>query len=318
LKEDLTHSDNPPALFSEHKMGTAKFYFYPQPDGSRLSIIDLGERLAELFSDIQMDANDGISRDGRQYRSLGMSREIITIQRDRMAGGEALAHKLFSLQNHLDRGFSCSFTSDSAYSWAYPLKSRPEAVDSAIGVGANPFQDMLGSITPQADQYMILETESPTGIKEIREIQSSTVTSGAGGIINVKSPYIQFTYPTSRVFARWYRFWPVLRRPVEDVGKAIVTNEGGRLFSLNLRLVVDIAGLFRFHNCSDGVVRDPDPLPPSDSSNRVPPSQGGAGAGFGPNADWKPDGKWAKVPRPEDINKNSVDENNTGANQLFL
>tara|TARA_R100000654_G_C2667241_1_gene125573 strand:- start:385 stop:1182 length:798 start_codon:yes stop_codon:yes gene_type:complete len=265
-----------------------------------------------------MDANDGISRDGRQYRSLGMSREIITIQRDRMAGGEALAHKLFSLQNHLDRGFSCSFTSDSAYSWAYPLKSRPEAVDSAIGVGANPFQDMLGSITPQADQYMILETESPTGIKEIREIQSSTVTSGAGGIINVKSPYIQFTYPTSRVFARWYRFWPVLRRPVEDVGKAIVTNEGGRLFSLNLRLVVDIAGLFRFHNCSDGVVRDPDPLPPSDSSNRVPPSQGGAGAGFGPNADWKPDGKWAKVPRPEDINKNSVDENNTGANQLFL
>lgn len=299
-------------------MGTAKFYFYPQPDGSRLSIIDLGEKLAELFSDIQVDVNDGISRDGRQYRSLGMSREIVTIQRDRMAGGEALAHKLFSLQNHLDRGFSCSFTSDSSYSWAYPLKNRPEAVDSAIGVGANPFQDMLGSITPQADQYMVLETESPTGIKEIREIQSSTVTSGAGGTINVKSPYIQFTYPTSRVFARWYRFWPVLRRPAEDVGKSIVTNEGGRLFSLNLRLVVDNAGLFAFHNCGDGVVRDPEPLPPSDSEDRVPPSQGGAGGGFGPSAGWKPDGKWAKVPRPEDIDKNSVDENSNGANQLFI
>ena len=299
-------------------MGTAKFYFYPQPDGSRLSIIDLGEGLAELFSDIQMDVQDGISRDGRQYRSVGMSREIVTIQRDRMAGGEDLAHKFEALQNHLDRGFSCSFTSDSSFSWAYPVKLRPEAVDSAIGVGANPFQDMLGSITPAADQYMVLETESPINIRETREIQSASVTSSAGGTISVKSPYIQFTYPNSRVFARWYRFWPVMRRPAEDVGKSIITNEGGRLWSLNLRLVVDNAGLFQFHNCGDGVVRDPDPLPPSDETQRVPPSEGGAGGGFGPSADWKPDGKWTKVPRPEDLDKNSVDENSTGANQLFL
>ena len=292
-------------------MGTAKFFFYPQPDGSRLSIIDLGEQLGELFSDIQYDVQDGISRDGRQYRSIGMNREIVTIQRDRMAGGEDLAHKLFSLQNHLDRGFSCSFTADSSFSWAYPLKNRPEAVDSAIGVGANPFQDMLGSITPQANQYMVLETESPLGIREIREIQSSTVTSSAGGTISVKSPYIQFTYPTSRVFARWYRFFPVLRRPAEDVGKSIVTNEGGRLFSLNLRLVIDNAGLFKFHNCADGVVRDPDPLPPSDDSERVPPS------GLGPSNGWAPDSKWREIPRPSDFEKNSIDENGTGTNELF-
>ena len=164
---------------------------------------------------------------------------------------------------------------------------------------------------------MILETESPVNIRETRQIQSSTVTSSGGGIINVKSPYIQFTYPNSRVFARWYRFFPVLRRPAEDVGKSIVTNEGGRLFSLNVRLVVDNAGLFAFHNCSDGIVRDPDPLPPSDSSNRVPPSEGGSGGGFGPSADWKPDGKWSKIPRPEDLDKNSIDENSTNSNQLF-
>ena len=147
-------------------MGNAKFYYYPQPDGRRLVGLDLGEGLAELFSDIQIDAIDGIARDSSQFRSLGMSREIITIQRDRMSGGEDLAIKLFALQNHLDRGFSVSFTADSSYSWAYPLKKAPESADSAIGVGANPFQDMLGSITPQADQYMVLETESPLGIKE--------------------------------------------------------------------------------------------------------------------------------------------------------
>ncbi len=33
----------------ELKMGNAKFYFYPEPNGGRLVEIDLGERLGELF-----------------------------------------------------------------------------------------------------------------------------------------------------------------------------------------------------------------------------------------------------------------------------
>jgi hypothetical protein len=285
-------------------MGNAKFYFYPQPDGRRQVNIDLGEKLGELFSDIQIDAMDSVTRDGSQFRSIGMNREIVTIQRDRLAGGEELAMKLMALQNHLDRGFSCSFSADDSYSWCYALSKRPESGESAIGVGPNPFQDMLGSITPQADQFMTIETESPLGIREIRQIQSSTVTSSAGGNISVKSPYINFTYP-SRAMARWYRFWPVLRRPQSDVGKSIITNENGRLFSLNIRLVVDLAGMFSFFNVFNGSFIPKIVLP--STTNTVPPSQY-TGGGKGRNEwGWPPDNKWDTIDRPEDLDKTGED-----------
>ena len=65
-------------------MGTAKFYFFPFPDGLRLETIDIGEGLAEFFTDMQVVANDGIGFDGSIKRSVGSIREVLTIQRDRM------------------------------------------------------------------------------------------------------------------------------------------------------------------------------------------------------------------------------------------
>ena len=39
----------------------------------------------------------------------------------------------------------------------------------------------------------------------------------------------------------------MLKRPQSDIGQAIVTNEGGRLFSLSIRLVVDYVTLYAAH-----------------------------------------------------------------------
>ena len=85
-------------------MGTAKFWYYPQPSGNQLVEIDLGEPLGELYSDYQINSSDGVALDGTIYRSNGKSCEIVTIQRDRMLGGEDTAIALIGLQNHLDRG----------------------------------------------------------------------------------------------------------------------------------------------------------------------------------------------------------------------
>ena len=52
---------------------------------------------------------------------------------------------------------------------------------------------------------------------------------------------------TDPAFVRHYRFYPVLKRPQSDLGQAIITNEGGRLFSLSIRLVVDYMTLYAFH-----------------------------------------------------------------------
>ena len=95
-------------------MGNARFYYTPEPFGAgpRLHVIDLGEALGEMYSDISVEAVDAVSLTGSIQRSVGRTQEVVTIQRDRMIGGEDLAIQFHALQNHLDRGFSVSFAAD--------------------------------------------------------------------------------------------------------------------------------------------------------------------------------------------------------------
>ena len=46
---------------------------------------------------------------------------------------------------------------------------------------------------------------------------------------------------------RHYRFHPALKRHPADIGKSIVTNEHGLLWSLELRLTPDYENYFAFH-----------------------------------------------------------------------
>ena len=72
----------------------------------------------------------------------------------------------------------------------------------------------------------------------------SNATAQGGDVDTVNPVRFQYDQPA---FLRHYRFYPVLKRPQSDIGQAIVTNEGGRLFSLSIRLVVDYATLFITH-----------------------------------------------------------------------
>ena len=74
-------------------------------------------------------------------------------------------------------------------------------------------------------------------------------------------------------FARWYRFWPILKRPQEDIGTPMITNEGGRLFSLSVRLVV-IRGHVCLYNGEGETVPLAEVSPASgDLSNNEDPSR---------------------------------------------
>ena len=77
-------------------------------------------------------------------------------------------------------------------------------------------------------------------------MSSATLTSASGGSITTQNR-INFDYNTRKTFARYYRFWPILKR-ANDIGRAIITNEGGRLWSLNVTLVPDYQALFAFFN----------------------------------------------------------------------
>tara|TARA_R100000664_G_C2759822_1_gene150040 strand:+ start:7049 stop:7909 length:861 start_codon:yes stop_codon:yes gene_type:complete len=228
---------------------SARFYYYPQPAGNHKVIIDLEENLSELFSDWDVDASDGRGMDGSIFRSVGRNGEVINIQRDRMKGGESLAVKFLALQNHLDRGFSVSFTTDHTKAWAAPVLNTPNGGDFTFFVGANPFSVVTHytgtNVEPANGQYLVIENQPPGMIQEVLKIDVQNVDFNTGGYITA-SDRINFSYP-STPFVRWYRYWPILKRPQEDIGKNIISNEHGLNFSLSLRLVPDYSTLFAFH-----------------------------------------------------------------------
>ena len=231
-------------------MGNAKFYFTPEPfgalNGASLVTIDLGEALGEMFSDISVEAVDAVSLTGSIQRSVGRTQEIVTIQRDRMIGGEDLAIQFHALQNHLDRGFSVSFAADDDKAFCFPIRGTLNNNSSKIQLYANPFQNFTGTgPTPAIGDYCTIETGSPAMIQEIVKMQTVSNATAQGGDVDTVNP-VRFQYDQP-AFMRHYRFYPVLKRPQSDIGQAIVTNEGGRLFSLSIRLVVDYVTLFAAH-----------------------------------------------------------------------
>jgi hypothetical protein len=255
---------------------SARFYFYPQPSGSFPVTIDLEEDLGELFSDFFVDAVDGISMNGSIQRSVGRMGEIITIQRDRLKLGEDIAYKLMALQNHLDRGYSVAFTADHTKAWAAPIHNYLGAGTKTINVYANPFIAFLGSVIPASDDFVVVESAPPAQLQEMHKIDSVSNLSSTGGSLTVDDR-INFQY-NRRAFVRHYRTWPVLKRPESDIGQNIITNEGGRLFSLSLRLTPDYDTLFAFHpDTYDGVVNLGGLLSTTPSAGTLPQGRGGSG-----------------------------------------
>ena len=234
-------------------MGNAKFFYYPQPDGRHLVEIDMGEALGELQSTFDHDVVDAVTQAGGIYRSVSRGVEFVTIQRDRMQLGEDLAVKFQALQNHLDRGFSCFFTADHAKAWAASCIPSPTAGEFIINVGDAVFFEITGtvvdgsSLVPVAGDYVTIETDSPMFLQEIQKVQSASLSMTSGGSITF-ADRVGFDYAGRMAFARNYRTWPLLKRAQEDIGTPIITNEGGRLFSLSLRLVVDYELLFAKYN----------------------------------------------------------------------
>jgi len=226
---------------------SAKFYFYPMPIANHLVTIDLGEELAEFYTEHEYTKDNSQSMNGKLSQTTMLNREVITIVRDRMSGGETLAHQLFALQNHLDRGYSVAFAADHTKAICHPVSVSPVGGDTAIKCFSNPFRNMVGSHTPAANDFLVMETQPPAMIQEAHKVASlsSGFSATLGGTVNTTNP-VAFTYP-SIAFLRHYRFFPALKRHPADIGKAIVTNEHGLLWSLEIRLTPDYENYFAFH-----------------------------------------------------------------------
>lgn len=225
-------------------MGNARFYYYPKPSTiSYLEQIDLEESLAELFSDYEIDAQDGVSYTGRRFRTVGKILENVRIQRDRMKGSEDLAAELMSMQSHLDRGYPVSFSADSAKSWAAYLSQPARAGDLTITVSSNQMRAIVGSNIVAVGDYVMIESPNPAMRYQMLKVASLTATASASGTITFTTP-ILFDFEAGAAAVRYYRFWPALKRPQNNLGSNMITNERGFLFSLDVTLVPDYEEYF--------------------------------------------------------------------------
>ena len=196
---------------------------------------------------------------------------------DSAAGAEDKAMRLQSMQNHLDRGGYVSFCSDSDKAYLFPILNNIVQGQIEVLCGSNPFVDVTGANLPSANEYVTIQTDSPMNINEYKRIKTvdGSFNSSTGGELTL-TPDLVYTYQ-QRSFLRYYRFWPTLRRDQRDIGQNIVTNENGRLFSLNVRLYHDTYSLFRFHPSFDGIDRSPNFAP-----NTAPSASGGSAGGSNP------------------------------------
>lgn len=228
-------------------MGNAKFYYYPKPSATPyLTSVDLGEALAELFSDFDIDAQDGVSYTGRRFRTVGRVSEMIRIQRDRMITGEDKARDLMTLQNHLDRGYSAGFSADLDKSYGAYLMQPARSGDTVIHVSSNVFRSIVGNKIVTAGDYLMIETQNPAMVYQQVKIQSITATATTQGTITLANP-ILYDFDSGIIGIRYYRFWPTLKRPVQNVGSNMITNERGFLWSLDVTLTPDYVSYFGYY-----------------------------------------------------------------------
>lgn len=236
-------------------MGNARFYYYPYPSGNYLEQIDLEESLSELFSDYEIDAQDGVSYTGRRFRTVSKILEVVRIQRDRMKGSEDLAAQLMSLQSHLDRGYPVLFSADSSKSWVAYLAQDAAAGDLTITVSRNQMKTIVGQNIVSAGDYVMIESQNPAMRYQMLKVASLTATANNSGTITFTTP-ILFKFDSGKAAVRYYRFWPTLKRPQSNLGTNMITNERGFLFSLDVTLIPDYEEYFDLITPFDGEKED--------------------------------------------------------------
>ena len=226
---------------------TVKIFYYPDDYGSHLVEIDMQELLGELFSDRQYDVVDGVSMAGGIRRSITGGREFITFQRDNFTAGKELAYQFEALQNHLDRGKSCMIAADLNKMFCFPLLGNHNSSTQTINVGSPVFQNIVGAASiPAVDDYMKIETDIIPVMKteKVKISGVGSMTSGGGSMSIDKR--LQMDY-YRRAFIMSEHFFPILKRPADQVGQKMVTAVGDRLFTLNVQLVVDYEVLYAMH-----------------------------------------------------------------------
>ncbi len=214
-------------------MGSPAIYWYPDAAGY-LHTIDFGEGLSDLQETPTAIAEDAYGGDGTPYRHHQMAglRVRIVLERFGTPGAVSLEREFSSLQAHLDRGGLIGFSADHARTWAGMTVTPPNQGAQLVTTGGNGFSAWSSSGSPVAGDEMVIEQGSPDWLREV--VTCDTLAASPPTMIPTVDK-IRYSYG-GPVICRFRDFYPLLFRPKDQLGRAIVSHDHRRNYTLDLTL----------------------------------------------------------------------------------
>lgn len=205
-------------------MGNPCFYYYPDEGGS-LEVIDLGEGLSDIEETPGADVADSYAGDRTPFRAWYAStfRVRILLERFGTPGTSSVERALLSMQAHLARGGAVGFSRDHAKTWASIRSGAASRGDTSFPTAGNGFTGWSAAATLASGDEMVIEDLA--GRREI-----TTTTNATGGELTL-SPGLIYTYE-GHPLVRWRDFYPALTLPADQVGRALVTHDHRRNWTL--------------------------------------------------------------------------------------
>lgn len=221
-------------------MATPRIYWYPDPTGY-LHSIDFGEGLSDLQETPLATVEDAYPGDGTPYRAHHMASFQVRIVLERFGapGGASLERELSSLQSHLDRGGMIGFSRDHAKTWAGLAVVGPSQGDQIVNTGGNGFGAWSSAGSPAAGDEMVIESGAP---EWQRELQLCDTLAATPPTTIPTADKFRYTYG-GPVICRWRDFYPLLFRPKDQLGRAIVSHDHRRNYTLDITLEYPLAAV---------------------------------------------------------------------------
>ena len=215
---------------------TPRFYFYPGQSGP-LQTLDLTRisRLEQIDKVLEIKATNGYAGSVRFFQ--GTQRRIrITMERISLltSAGTAQHRHLQALISHLQTGGLVGLSLDPAKSWAgYPAGTWSRGA-SYVSTWKNAFWGWESAATLVSGDEVVIESSPIQGWAE------RLLTSGLsrGGLqVDFNGDTLAFDWKNAdSPMVRWHGFYPCLQ--LADVERPPITNEYGRVFSIDLTLEV--------------------------------------------------------------------------------
>jgi len=232
-------------------MGTAKIWFYPDPNGPVVEI-DIDEALSDnqVHQKVDQSVSEGLtgSIDTAQYSSRAVLRLI-----DERFVDAARARKIYLLRDHLQAGGLCSIAEDSDKAVAgfvatVPVLSGSVGIVSLVG---RPWPYNGSATLASGDEVEFLGNQ-PRALRQL-----VTVSSFSAGDILVTGEVLSYDFAAQGarwVLVRHRGFWPVLRLPKENRNASVITDDHRISYTLDVELEEAIDAIESFaHEPTVGV-----------------------------------------------------------------